>query len=80
VESVELALLKPGSPGPGRTTKWHPLTATGWGTWQILFSGPDAHRALEALPIPLGGADVWLRVIDIPEESVRMVEHIAVER
>jgi hypothetical protein len=72
---VSVAVL-PRSSAPTADTAWTPVTPAD-GAVRVLLAGPDADPA-DALPVPVRGGDLWVRVTDTPEIDVAMVERIAV--
>jgi hypothetical protein len=68
--AVALALLPPSTPPTGGTV-WQPATVTD-GQVTVLLAGPDADPT-DAVPVPLVGGDLWLRIDDNPEvQAVRV--------
>lgn len=72
---VDVALLAPHAT-PTATTTWTASTPVN-GKWRILLAGPDASPT-DALVVPSGGADLWIRVTDVPEVDAARVERITV--
>lgn len=72
---VDVAVLAPRAT-PDATTVW---TAADYaaGVASVLVAGPDA-PADGALPVSGRGADLWVRVTDIPEIDVARVGRITV--
>lgn len=72
---ASVALLTPRATPTGATV-WTAATYAD-GTATVLLAGPDAD-ATDALVIPAGGADLWIRVVDNPEIDAEKVERITV--
>lgn len=73
---VDVALL-PRRVSPTAATTWIPAAYAN-GTATVLLAGPDADPA-GALPVPLVGAELWIRVTDNPEVDAARVERIIVQ-
>lgn len=73
--AVDVALLPVGST-PKAATAWTASTYAD-GVATVLLAGPDADPT-NALPVPAAGADLWIRVVDIPEVDAAKVGRIAV--
>lgn len=74
---VDVAIL------PYRT---RPTAATAWtastyaaGVATVLISGPDAGGVPNALVVPDGGGELWVRVVDAPEVDAARVAFISVD-
>jgi hypothetical protein len=72
---IDVALLPP-RVSPTATTTWAPA-AYASGTATVLLAGPDA-SSTDALVVPLGGADLWLRAVDNPEVTARRITRVSV--
>ena len=72
---VDVALIKPRAT-PTAATSWLSATYSD-GEARILLAGPDADPT-DARVVPTGGADLWLRVTDIPEVQAVKVARIDV--
>lgn len=73
---VTVALLTPRT-SPTAATVW---TAADYdaGTATVLLAGPDADDT-DALVVPSGGADLWIKAADSPEIDAERVERISVQ-
>lgn len=73
---VDVALLPVRMP-PTAATTW---TAAAYanGTATVLVAGPDAAGS-GAIIVPLGGADLWVRVTDNPEIDAAKITRINVQ-
>ncbi len=72
---VRVALLPPGAT-PTTATAWAAATYSA-GVATVLLAGPDA-AADGALTVPTAGADLWLQVLDTPEQQAVGVERLTV--
>ena len=72
---VTVALLPPRT-SPTAATTWTTATYAA-GVATVLLAGPDADTA-GALSVPVGGADLWIKVADSPEVDAERVERITV--
>ena len=72
---VDVALLPPRATPDGDTTWTAADYAAGVAT--VLLAGPDADDT-DALVVPSGGADLWIRVTDSPEVDAERVERLTV--
>lgn len=72
---VQVALLTPRA-APTAATVWTAATYAA-GVATVLLAGPDADPT-GAIPVPAGGADLWIRVTDTPEVDAQRVERITV--
>ena len=75
ITGVTVALLPPRTT-PTAATTWATATYAA-GVATVLLAGPDADPT-GALPVPAGGADLWLRVSDTPEVDAELVERVSV--
>jgi dihydrofolate reductase len=44
----------------------------------VLLAGPDAQPDIGALTVPVGGGDLWIRVVDAPEVDAARIARINV--
>jgi hypothetical protein len=75
VSGVDLALLPPRTT-PTAATTWTPAAYSA-GVATLLVAGPDADPT-DALPVPATGADLWARVIDVPEVLAARIDRITI--
>jgi hypothetical protein len=75
VTGVDVALL-PFRTDPATVTTWTPA-AYADGIASVLLAGPAADPS-GALPVPVGGAELWARVTDTPEVQAVRVGFISV--
>jgi hypothetical protein len=75
ITGVDVALLPPRTT-PTAATVWTAATYTG-GVASVLVAGPDADPT-DALPVPAAGADLWARVVDVPEVLTARVARLTV--
>lgn len=74
--SVDLAFLAAGR--PNKDTVWSPYSVSG-GEVALVLAGPEVvSPPADAVVIPAGGADLWIRLQDNPEVDVIKVERIVV--
>jgi hypothetical protein len=73
---VDIALLVPGST-PKVDTTWSAAAYVN-GVATVLLAGPDADDT-DALVVPAGGADLWIKVTDTPEIDAEKIERISVQ-
>lgn len=73
VTGVDVALLPPRAT-PTADTVWTATEVTA-GVATVLLAGPEADDT-DALAVPAAGADLWLRLTDIPEVLAVRVERV----
>lgn len=73
---VDVAVLAPRRT-PTATTAWTAATYTA-GTATVLLAGPDSAGAPDAVAVPEGGGDLWIRVLDAPEVDAARIARISV--
>jgi hypothetical protein len=74
--AVDVALLLPRTT-PTAATTWTAASYTA-GVATVLLAGPDADPT-DALTVPTGGVDLWMRVVDVPEVDAERIERITVQ-
>jgi hypothetical protein len=73
---VDIALLPPHHK-PTDVTTWNAADYTD-GVARVLLAGPDTDPPEGAIAVPPGGADLWLRVVDVPEVQAVRADRILI--
>jgi hypothetical protein len=76
LNGVDMTLLPPNR-RPTAATVWTPASYDGI-TATVLLAGPEADPVEGALVVPVGGADLWIRVTDTPEVDAAKIERVAI--